>query len=111
MKVHGSPWYRSVAQVFRATVELRYFQLENAGTCFQYSHPKLPNCSHVGVASESMFFDVFFCFYGFVFEDEIDEKSLNTNEKNNLSAFKSICKSGCCASCSLPQDFSRKLLT
>ena len=39
--------------------EVRYFQLGSARTRLQCLHPELPNCNHVGVASESMFCDAF----------------------------------------------------
>ena len=40
----------------------RLVQLGKAGTWFQCTHPKLPNCSHVGVTSESI---LMFFFFGF----------------------------------------------
>ena len=66
--------------------KFRLFQLESAGTWFQSSHSKLPNCNHVGVASESMFCWCFLLWLSFVFEDQMDEKNV---EKMKNDTFRS----------------------
>jgi len=55
----------------------RLFQLGSIRTCFQWTHPKRPICSHVTSQVNQCFF-----FFGFVFEHEIDEKDAEKNKRH-----------------------------
>ena len=64
----------------------RLFQLGSIRTCFQWTHPKRPICSHVTSQVNHCFF-----FFGFVFEHEIDEKDAEKKQTTPVKQEKWRC--------------------